>query len=211
MASACGRPTPAVRCLPRGTLVQAWQGSVVELLRQVSTQELCLRILFVQCEELSRALAAISCRHITMGNMMTRLIAFALLSFAFAVPPAGAVVYCKTVGVPKGCVARPVGSAGVGAPGVGVVDPGINQPGAAGNVGARRAGVGAPGVGVVDPGINQPGAAGNVGAPRAGVGAPGVGVVDPGINQPGAAGNVGAGAVGGPANRGGPVDRVGRR
>jgi hypothetical protein len=123
MASACGRPTPAVRCLPRGTLVQAWQGSVVELLRQVSTQELCLRILFVQCEELSRALAAISCRHITMGNMMTRLIAFALLSFAFAVPPAGAVVYCKTVGVPKGCVARPVGSAGVGAPGVGVVDP----------------------------------------------------------------------------------------
>ena len=33
-----------------------------------------------------------------------------------------AVVYCKTVGVPKGCVARPagVGSVGVGAPGVGV-------------------------------------------------------------------------------------------
>jgi len=43
-----------------------------------------------------------------------------------------AVVYCKTVGVPKGCVARPtpvaaaavatpaVGAVGVGAPGVGV-------------------------------------------------------------------------------------------
>lgn len=70
--------------------------------------------------------------------------------------PAGAVVYCKTVGVPKGCVARPaapvaraavyctrpgypvgcvpgVGAPGVGAPGVGV-RPGV--------------GVGAPGPGV---------------------------------------------------------------
>jgi hypothetical protein len=49
-------------------------------------------------------------------------------------PAAHAVVYCKTVGVPKGCVARP-GAAGVGAgaPGVGV---------------APGAGVGAPGVGV---------------------------------------------------------------
>ena len=67
--------------------------------------------------------------------------------------PASAVVYCKTVGVPKGCVARPVAAPGVGAPGVGVT-PGV--------------GVGAPGVGVVDPGINQPGAAGNVGAAGAG-------------------------------------------
>ena len=71
-------------------------------------------------------------------------------------------------------------------------DPGINQPGAAGNVGG--AGVGR------DPGINQPGAAGNVG-----VGAPGAGGRDPGINQPGAVGNRS------PANRGGPVDRAGRR
>lgn len=60
---------------------------------------------------------------------------------------ASAVVYCKTVGVPKGCVARPTGAvryctrpgypagcvAGAGAPGVGVT-PGV--------------GVGAPGVGV---------------------------------------------------------------
>ena len=48
--------------------------------------------------------------------------------------PVHAVVYCKTIGVPKGCVARP-GAAGVGAgaPGVGV---------------APGAGVGAPGVGV---------------------------------------------------------------
>ncbi len=63
-----------------------------------------------------------------------------------------AVVYCKTVGVPKGCVARPtpVAAAAVVTPGVGVA--GI--------------GVGAPGVGV-----------------RAGT----------------------------PMNRGGPVNRVGRR
>jgi hypothetical protein len=64
---------------------------------------------------------------------------------------------------------------------------------------AAAPGVGAPGVGV---------------KPGVGVGAPGVGVVDPGINQPGAAGNVGAGAPGvgvEPGNRGGPVDRPGRR
>ena len=90
-------------------------------------------------------------------------------------------------------------------------DRGINQPGPVGGT----AGVGAPGVGAVDPGINQPGAAGNVGRP--GVGAPGVGAVDPGINQPGAAGNVGGPGVGAPgvgaepANRGGPVNRPGRR
>ena len=68
------------------------------------------------------------------------------LGLSFTAMPASAIVYCKAVGVPKGCVARPVaapgvGAPGVGAPGVGVVDPGINQPGAAGNAGA--AGVGA--------------------------------------------------------------------
>ena len=99
---------------------------------------------------------------------MKRLFATSVLTVVgFAIAPAHAGVYCKTVGVPKGCVARPVAAPGVGAPGVGVVDPGINQPGAAGNVGAARVGVGAPGVGVVDPGINQPGAAGNVGVPGA--------------------------------------------
>ena len=61
-----------------------------------------------------------------------------------------AVVYCKTVGVPKGCVVRPMGVAVVATPVVGVA----------------RVGVGAPGVGV-----------------RAGT----------------------------PMNRGGPVNRVGRR
>ncbi len=98
---------------------------------------------------------------------MNRVFAISVLALGlgFAALPASAVVYCKTVGVPKGCVARPAAGVGVGAPGVGVVDPGINQPGAAGNVGAARVGVGAPGVGVVDPGINQPGAAGNVGRP----------------------------------------------
>jgi len=110
---------------------------------------------------------------------MNRFVGLALLSFACVAPSANAVVYCKSVGVPKGCVARPVAAPGVG--------------------------VGAPGVGAVDPGISQPGAAGNVGVPRAGVGAPGAGAVDPGINQPGAAGNVGVpGNRGGPVNRVGP-------
>lgn len=90
---------------------------------------------------------------------MTHFVRFVFLGFALAASSAHAVVYCKSAGVPKGCVAAP-------------------------------------------------GAA----AARVGVGAPGVGVVDPGINQPGAAGNVGAAAVGSsPTNRGGPVDRAGRR
>ena len=98
---------------------------------------------------------------------MNRLFVISMLalSLGFAALPASAVVYCKTVGVPKGCVARPVAAPGVGAPGMGVA-PGV--------------GVGAPGVGVVDPGINQPGAAGNIGA--AGVGA---------TNQNGGANRVG--------------------
>ncbi|PPQ16692.1 hypothetical protein CV770_25105 [Bradyrhizobium sp. AC87j1] len=56
--------------------------------------------------------------------------------------PAQAVVYCKTVGVPKGCVVRPTAAV--------VVAPGA--PGAPGAPVARAAvatrGVGAPGVGV---------------------------------------------------------------
>ncbi len=105
-------------------------------------------------------------------------VGIALLALAFVAPSASAAVYCKSVGVPKGCVARPLATPrpGVGAPGVGVVDPGINQPGAAGNVAVPRAGVGAPGVGVL---------------PGVGAGAPG-----PGIEA---------------GNRGGPVDRAGRR
>ncbi len=77
------------------------------------------------------------------------------LGLGFAAMPASAVVYCKSVGVPKGCVVRPAAGVGVGAPGVGVVDPGINQPGAAGNVG--RPGVSA---------TNQNGGANRVGPRR---------------------------------------------
>ena len=42
-----------------------------------------------------------------------------------------AVVYCKTVGVPKGCVARPtpVAAAAVVTPGVGVAGVGVGAPG----------------------------------------------------------------------------------
>lgn len=103
--------------------------------------------------------------------MMSRLFLTSVLALGLgsAAIPAGAVVYCESVGVPKGCVVRPPVTPGVGAPGVGVRDPGINQPGAIGNVGAPGVGVGAPGAGVWDPGINQPGSAGNVGG--AGVGA----------------------------------------
>lgn len=36
--------------------------------------------------------------------------AFAVLASAALAPEANAVVYCKTVGVPKGCVARPTGA-----------------------------------------------------------------------------------------------------
>ena len=44
--------------------------------------------------------------------------------------PAQAVVYCKTVGVPKGCVVRPVAPvAVVAAPGVGVAGVGVGAPG----------------------------------------------------------------------------------
>ena len=52
----------------------------------------------------------------------------ALTTFSMSAGPANAIVYCRTVGVPKGCVARPVApvarravmTPGVGAPGVGV-------------------------------------------------------------------------------------------
>jgi hypothetical protein len=84
----------------------------------------------------------------------------AIAAVALAPTAAGAVVYCKTVGVPKGCVAAPV-----------VVPRAVAVP---------RAVVATPRVGVPRYGV--------------GVGAPGVGV-----------------RAGTPANRGGPVNRVGRR
>jgi hypothetical protein len=55
------------------------------------------------------------------------------LALALCPVEAGAVVYCKVAGVPKGCVARPTAGVGAGARGVGVA-PGV--------------GIGSPGLGV---------------------------------------------------------------
>ena len=87
--------------------------------------------------------------------MSLRFAVVVFVAIAGFAAPADAVVYCRSAGVPAGCVVRPAVPRAV-APGVG-----------------------APGVGVV---------------PGVGAGAPGVGV------RPGT-----------PMNRGGPVDRVGRR
>jgi hypothetical protein len=93
---------------------------------------------------------------------MIRWMALMSLGVALASTSAQAQVYCKTVGVPKGCVVRPAGNAG--APGVGVA-PGVGA-GAPGVGVAPGAGAGAPGVGVtpnagvgVDRGgpVNRPG------------------------------------------------------
>jgi hypothetical protein len=87
---------------------------------------------------------------LSAGLTLTALSTLASISLG-AGPAQAALVYCKTVGVPKGCVVRP---------GVPVAAAAVATPGVAG------VGVGAPGVGV-----------------RAGT----------------------------PMNRGGPVNRVGRR
>ncbi|MFG1401574.1 hypothetical protein [Xanthobacter sediminis] len=72
----------------------------------------------------------------------------AALAGAAYVTPAAAVVYCKSAGVPKGCVARPAAPAAVHCTRPGYPAgclPGAGAPG----TGARPgAGVGAPGVGV---------------------------------------------------------------
>ncbi len=70
----------------------------------------------------------------------------ALTALSMTAEPANAIVYCKTVGVPKGCVARPVApvarravmTPGVGAAGVGV-RPGtpMNRGGPVNRVGRR--------------------------------------------------------------------------
>lgn len=63
---------------------------------------------------------------------MNRLIVVTALALglAFTAVPASAVVYCKTVGVPKGCVARP--GVPVAAPKPGNANGGVNR------VGPRR-------------------------------------------------------------------------
>jgi hypothetical protein len=89
-----------------------------------------------------------------MNRLVTVFLISTILAIAGAVGDADAVVYCKTVGVPKGCVVRP--PATVGAPGVGV------RPG----IGAGAAGVGVrPGVGVGGPraGVNAGGPVNRVG------------------------------------------------
>ena len=68
----------------------------------------------------------------------------ALTAVSVTSTPANAVVYCRTVGVPRGCIARPVApvvravTPGVGAPGVGV-RPGtpMNRGGPVNRVGRR--------------------------------------------------------------------------
>ena len=82
-------------------------------------------------------------------------IAFSVL---VAAVPAQAEVYCKAVGIPKGCVMAPdAGARGVGVlPGAGAGAPGVGV--------APGAGVGAPGVGVA-PGPGAPGAGINRGGP----------------------------------------------
>jgi hypothetical protein len=71
--------------------------------------------------------------------------AMAVVGALVSAEPAAAVVYCTSVGIPKGCVARPVAPAaravatpGVGAPGVGV-RPGtpVNRGGPVNRVGRR--------------------------------------------------------------------------
>jgi hypothetical protein len=79
-----------------------------------------------------------------MSRLITISLISGILTITLAARNADAVVYCKSEGVPKGCVARPPG-VGV-APGVGRVGSGVGvRPG----VGAGAAGVGVrPGVGV---------------------------------------------------------------
>ncbi|WP_421994030.1 hypothetical protein [Reyranella sp.] len=76
---------------------------------------------------------------------MIRLFGLASLGLALTLATgASAEVYCKSVGVPKGCVVRP--GTDVGAPGVGV-RPGVGA-GAPGVGVTPGAGAGAPGPGV---------------------------------------------------------------
>ena len=69
----------------------------------------------------------------------------ALTTIAMSIAPAHAVVYCRAVGIPQGCVVRPVAPVAravarnnVGAPGVGVrSDTTMNRGGPVNRVGRR--------------------------------------------------------------------------
>lgn len=102
------------------------------------------------------------------------LAAVVTLGLMFAATPASAVVYCKSVGVPKGCVARPVAkpvavapavvapvakTAVVATPGVGVGGVGGPASGVGVLPGAGAGAAGGPGVGVANQngGVNRVG------------------------------------------------------
>lgn len=91
----------------------------------------------------------------TEEDFMLLRVGFALAGFLVVTQSANAQVYCKTVGIPTGCVMQPghdAGAPGVGvAPGAGAGAPGVGV--------MRGAGVGTPGVGI----------AADAGAPGAGV------------------------------------------
>ncbi|MDH2402863.1 hypothetical protein QCM77_23315 [Bradyrhizobium sp. SSUT18] len=85
---------------------------------------------------------------LSAGLTVTALAGAAMVSLGTS--PAQAVVYCKTVGIPKGCVVRPtavvvapaaavaVATPGVGAPGVGVrAGTPMNRGGPVNRVGVR--------------------------------------------------------------------------
>ena len=78
---------------------------------------------------------------LSAGLTMMMLAGAAMVSLGAS--PAQAVVYCKTVGVPRGCVVRPtaavvVATPGVGAPGVGVrAGTPMNRGGPVNRVGVR--------------------------------------------------------------------------
>ncbi len=67
------------------------------------------------------------------AGWLTTSAAFAAIAAAMSLgtSPAQAVVYCKTVGVPKGCVVRPAAEAVVVAPAAAAVvaTPGVGAPG----------------------------------------------------------------------------------
>jgi hypothetical protein len=73
---------------------------------------------------MSRTMGALSA-----GLTMMMLAGAAMVSLGTG--PAQAVVYCKTVGVPKGCVVRPDAAVVVGAPvaAAAVATPGVGAPG----------------------------------------------------------------------------------
>lgn len=97
-------------------------------------------------------------RTITLSGAVLAASVFSSFTLMPTVPAAAAVVYCKTAGVPKGCVVRPTNKV-VYCTAVGVPKGCVVRPGAVAVTTAPGVGVGAPGVGVA------PGTVGNRGGP----------------------------------------------